>query len=161
MRGDLVENIPVDDYVFSLRRIVDVFVADLEFGNAQGHETPQFIIVISPQVDDLRSVLLHFPQDDPDEPGVLAGPVAGLATQVPGIDDITVEDKFLAAGPPEEIVHLGYLAIGSAQVDIGNENGLVADQAGFLNGGGGHVGCLVDDEMSDGEDESVGCWQRP
>lgn len=85
--------------------------------------------MVAPQVNHLGPVLLHFAQDHADKPRVLAGPVVWLAAKVPGVDDVAVENEFLATGAAEEIVDFGDLAIRCAEVDIGEKNGFITDES--------------------------------
>jgi hypothetical protein len=54
------------------------------------------------------------------------GPTAA-ALELPAVDDVAVEDEFLATHMAEKMVHLGGFAFTGAEVDIGKDNSADAE----------------------------------
>ncbi len=115
--GDGVKGIPVDDEVTSLLTFVNVAVDDAQAAKTERKKAVKDIVMISPEVDDIRPALVDFLEDQADEPCMLAGPAA-FPAEGPAVNDVTVEDQPVAFGVLEEVVDLFNLTIGGAQVDI-------------------------------------------
>src|ERR1022692_780153 len=69
---------------------------------------------------------VHPLQHDSDEVGVRLRPLP-VSPQLPAVDDVAVQDEFLAADVPEKVVHLGDLGINGSQVDVGYDDGPYAE----------------------------------
>ena len=101
---------------------MDVVFDDGKVFECEREKRAEHIVVIAAEVNDLGVTLLKFLQDDADEAGVCLGPLPG-AFELPAIDDVAVEDEFLAADMTEEVIYFIDLAFGSAEVDIRKDDG--------------------------------------
>jgi hypothetical protein len=60
---------------------------------------------------------LQFLEDDADEARVRLLPTAA-ALKLPAVDDVAIEDEFLAAHVTEKVIYLERLALGGTEMDI-------------------------------------------
>jgi hypothetical protein len=96
---------------------VNVAVDDAQAAKTERKKAVKDIVMISPEVDDIRPARVDFLEDQADEPCMLARPAA-FPAEGPAVNDVTVEDQPVAFGVLEEVVDLFNLTIGGAQVDI-------------------------------------------
>ena len=105
---------------------MNVIFDDRKVFESEREKRAENIVVVSAEVDDLGIALLQFLEDDADEARVSLSPLTG-AFELPSVDDVTVEDKFLAADVTEEVVYFLYFAISSAEVDIRKDDSADAE----------------------------------
>ena len=100
---------------------MDVLVDDPQIAEIDRQKSLEDIVVISAQVDDFRPLFFHLLQNCPDQLGVGIEPFPSTV-QRPSIDDVSVEDEFLAARRLEELHDLLCLGIPRPKVNVGENN---------------------------------------
>ena len=78
--------------------------------------------MVAAHVDDFGVFFFQFFENDADEARVRFLPTAA-ALKLPAVDDVAVENEFLAAHVTEEVIYLDRLALGGAEMDIRDDNG--------------------------------------
>src|ERR1039457_4387829 len=121
-----VEHVAVEHEIAAPDALVHVLVGDQQVLEFKREELGEDVVVVSPEVHDLRVPLLEHLQHDSDEVGVRLRPLP-VSPQLPAVDDVAVQDEFLAADVPEKVVHLGDLGINGSQVDVGYDDGPYAE----------------------------------
>ena len=91
--------------------------------------------MIPAQVDNLCISLLQFFEDKANKAGVFFIPSA-VTRETPAVDDISIQDELLTMRVLEEVVYLLDLTVLGPQVDIREEDGLVAERCLFHSDGG-------------------------
>ena len=133
-----IEDIPMQNEVTAGGAFVNVIFDDRKVFESEREKRAYNIVVVSAEVDDLGIALLQFLEDDADEARVSLSQLTG-AFELPSVDDVTVEDKFLAADVTEEVVYFLYFAISSAEVDIRKDDSADAEVL-FIHGVKGRKG---------------------
>ena len=109
---------------------MDIPVDDLESAKSHWQEAIQDIIMIAPQVNDIRPLFLNLLQDMTDKARVLAVP-APIPAKRPPIDDVTVENEAIRLGVLQEVIDLVHLAVGRTKVDIREDDRLEPENSLF------------------------------
>ena len=103
------------DEVGPVRRLVDVFVDDAQAAEGERKEAVEDVVVVTPQVDDLCILFFNTFKDQTDKACMGARPTAP-STEGPSVDDVAVEDDFVALGVLEDVVDFVDLAVRRTEV---------------------------------------------
>jgi len=121
-----VKDIAMQHEITAARTFVDVFFYEGEVFEIKWEKLGEDVVVVAAYVDDLGVFFLQFFEYNADEACVGFGPAAS-ALELPAVDNIAVEDKFLAADVAEEMVYLSGFTFGRAEVDVGENNSADAE----------------------------------
>ena len=124
---DGVEHVAVQHQIAAaVRRLVQVLLDDGEVLEVEREHLAEHVVVVAAQVDHLRVAFFHVFEDDADETRVGVVPLAA-AHELPAVNDVAVEDELLAADVAEKMRDLADLAVGGAEVHVGEDDGADAE----------------------------------
>ena len=119
--GDRVEHVAMQDKIAAAQTFVDMILDDLKVLKVERQERGEHVVVVAADIHHLGIALFEHLEDDADESRVSLGPVAG-PPQLPAVDDIAVENELLTADVAEKMVHLARLAVGRAEMHVGDDH---------------------------------------
>jgi hypothetical protein len=90
---------------------------DGEIAQLEWYDLIQEIVMVAPEIHHLRMRVGQTFHQQPEKSGVFLLPLARFA-ELPAVDDVSVENEFVATVMAEKMNHFPYAGVADTQVDI-------------------------------------------